>query len=418
MTALETRLWRWMKKRILWICFAVVLVAGAWIRYWYLPLTHSDISYYYSLWMDYFARKGLAAAFDPDTGYNYSAVFAYLFVILAKIFGTGNIALVIKLAGLLPELATDGLCLCLIASVLPPKNRATGMLTGFVALWLNPILIWNVAAWGQTDVFYLLPSVLSVLLLLRERPGWALICLGVALSLKLQAVFLAPLFAAAWFCGRKRFSCLWFLALPAVVLVSGLPMMLVGESPLATFTFFFGQSGQYQALTALTMNRYNLYSLLNDMVYHIDNATVDMFLRTGIVLCVAPLGGMLVWMVKRNVVLTARNTLLLAAWCVLCCCFLLPRMHERYALVGEVLLCCWAVCLRKPRGAVYVLAALLPTVGAYANELYRVTFLGAQAGGALSLALLCALTWEILRDMGASVPASGRRTACLAERGE
>ena len=93
MNALETRSWRWTRKRILWLGFVVVLLAGALIRHFYYPIYTADISYYYTRWLNYFQRFGLAAAFNPDTDYNYSMTFACIFTLYARLFGAGNVLL-------------------------------------------------------------------------------------------------------------------------------------------------------------------------------------------------------------------------------------------------------------------------------------------------------------------------------------
>ena len=94
--------------------------------------------------------------------------------------------------------------------------------------------------------------------------------------------------------------------------------------------------------------------------------------------------------------------LLLGAWCVLACIFFLPRMHERYGMVGDVLLMVWAVALAKPRGFGWVLLGLLPTLSAYCEYLFNAPIFSLQFGAVLNLLLLGALTWELAREAAAS----------------
>lgn len=399
MTALETKLWRWMRTHMLWICGAALLALGAYLRYKCLPLDNPDQELYYIPWMERFCRLGLAGAIaSPADGkfyYNYSPAFSYLFTLYAKLFGCANPTLMLKLTGCALEAAVIVLCLKLIADLLPPERKAAGLLTGLALLWLNPLLVLNTSAWGQTDVYYLLPSVLSLWLLLRGKPGWGMICLGVALCFKLQAIFLLPFFMIAWFCGHKRFSLLWFLALPGIALLSGVPMLLIGESPLSVLKVYIAQGNQY---STLSMHKLNLYTLMGAAASTPKAQTADMFFRTGILLCAAALGGMALWMIRRNVTLNGRTAVLLAAWCVTACVFFLPRMHERYGLVGEVLLCCWAVCLNKPRGYLYALVMILTSLNGYAIFLFKMDVFTTQTGSFLCLGLFCALTWEVVRE--------------------
>ena len=71
-------------------------------------------------------------------------------------------------------------------------------------------------------------------------------------------------------------------------------------------------------------------------------------------------------------------------------------MHERYGMVGEVLLLCWALCLRRPRGFVYVILSVLPVMSAYAYYLFKASFFSLQLGGAMNLVLFLLLTWELV----------------------
>ena len=392
----EERLWKWMRRNILWICCAAVVLLGFLIRYWYLPQETHDLNHYYALWIEQFERFGLSAAFVPKNEFDYSMAFAGIFILYAKVFGSVNVPLLIKLTNCLLEMVTVGLCLAMLLSLLPKERRPAALLTGLTVLWLNPIMIWNAIAWGQTDVYYLMISVLTVFLLIRNKPVWALLCLSIGIALKLQTIFLLPLFVMAWFCGPKKFSCLWFLMIPAAIVVTGLPALLIGESPLATVDAYLFQGGDFKGLA---VNKHNLYTVIGSAAAYVSEETLGMFSRTSMVLCMAALGGMAVWLIARRAVWTGRGTLLLAAWCVLCCNFLLPRMHERYAIVGEILLCCWAVCLWKPRGFLYILCMLLPTLSTYSHLLYASTFLNGQVGGVINLCLFCAVTWETLREM-------------------
>ena len=85
----------------------------------------------------------------------------------------------------------------LLKTALPKEKQSWGCFLGCALVWLSPVMLWNVAGWGQTDIFYTLFALLAVLLLLKDKPQWGLVCLGVSLAWKLQAVFLLPLFLIA-----------------------------------------------------------------------------------------------------------------------------------------------------------------------------------------------------------------------------
>lgn len=416
----EAKLRDWLSQNVILLGYAAVFLLGAFIRWSYLPHLAADLEFMNSSWFEAIKEGGMGAVLDPALQYTYSPLHLYMWTVAAKLFGGFDTHVVLKLLSLAFEALTVGAGWLLVRAVLPQERKAMGSLVGFAMLWLSPMMIWNVAAWGQTDVCFAVFGVLAVLLLIRDKPEWALCCLGVALAWKLQAIFLLPLFVMAWFCGNKRFSLLWFLAVPGILLLSGVPMMLVGESPMFAVNIYLGQTDLY---TEITYNCPNLYALMGKAIGG-NKAILGMFSRTGMVLCIGALGMMLVWLTARRAKLAPlatfasqakfapQATVLLGAWCVFCCVFFLPRMHERYAIVGELLLICWAVSLNKPRGYAYVLIELLPTLSAYAKYMYREPFFSLQIGGFINLTLLCALTWETVRAFsGDADAAASMRTA-------
>ncbi|MEG2186719.1 MAG: glycosyltransferase 87 family protein [Clostridia bacterium] len=389
----EEKLRAWLMAHVLWLGAAAVLLLGLFLRYTYLPLLVADVEFLNAPWFDAIKAGGMAAVLEPSLQYNYSPLHLYLWTLATLL--PWDTYTVLKLVSITMEMLLCAACVVLLRTLLPKQNKKLGSFVGFTLLWLNPVLLWNAAGWGQTDASFALFCVLALWLLLKEKPAWALAALGVALAWKLQAIFLLPLFMMAYFCGKKRFSALWFLLVPGILVLSGVPMMLIGESPLFAVQVYLGQTDLY---SQITYNYPNIYALMGEAIGS-KTMILGMFSRTGMALCIAALGGMAVWLITKKVTLQSRATVLLGAWCVLCCVFFLPRMHERYGIVGELLLLCWAVCLWKPRGFVYVLLGMLPVLSAYAEYMFRHPFFPLQWGAVLNLILLGLLTWEVLREV-------------------
>lgn len=396
----EARLATSIKKNILWWGLAAVLLLGVFIRYSFMPLLVADMEFMNLGWYEGIKAGGMKGALAPELQYTYSPLHLYLWTLTAVLFPSLPSMETLKVLSLLFEVPVILLGCLLVYRLLPAPRKALGTWVAFTLLWLHPLLLLNVAGWGQTDVFYVAPSLLALYLLMKDKPGWAMVALGVALAFKLQAIFLLPAFAIAYFCREKKFSLLWFLLVPLVWVATGLPMVFLGESPLYAVECYFGQTDLY---TKPTYNYPNWYALLGDALSS-KRMIQGMLSRYGMVLAVGALGGMATWLIAKKVQLTDRTLLLLSSWCVLCCCFLLPRMHERYGLVGEVLLVCWAVCLGKPRGFAYVLLGLLPIASAYCQYMFRNPMFSLQLGSVLNLALLGLLTWEMLRETKALQP--------------
>ncbi|MDD3336004.1 MAG: glycosyltransferase 87 family protein [Eubacteriales bacterium] len=389
----EERLREWISSHVLWFGYGAVALLGLFLRWSYLPHLAADLEFMNSSWFNAIKQGGMAAVLDPELQYTYSPLHLYLWTLAAGLLGSLDTPMALKLISLGFDALLVCACTVLLRLLLPKEKKAFYGFIGFALLWLSPILLWNSAAWGQTDAYFALFSVLAVVLLLKDRPEWSLIALGVALSWKLQAIFLLPLFGIAYFCGKKKFSLLWFLTVPGILILSGVPMMLVGESPLFALQIYLGQTGMY---SEITYNCPNLYAVMGEAIQN-KQAVLGMFSRTGIVLAVSALGLMAVWLIGQKAEVSGANAVLLGAWCVLCCVFFLPRMHERYGVVGELLLLCWAVSVNRPRAYLYVLLELLATLSAYSQYLFRYPFFSLQTGGVLMLVVLCLLSWETIK---------------------
>ena len=394
----EARLREWICNHALLLGYAAVLALGIFLRYSYLPLLSTDLEFMNAGWFNAIKASGMAGVLEPRLQYTYSPLHLYVWTLAAKLFGSFDTHTVLKAVSFVMELglllAVWGLIRLMIAN---PIRR----FIGFAALVLHPVLIWNVAGWGQTDAAYAAFSILALLLLLKEKPQWGLASLGIALAWKLQAIFLLPVFVLDWFIGKKRYSLLWFFLVPGLLALSGVPMVLIGESPLFAVNIYLGQTSMY---SQITYNYPNLYALMGEAV-GTKQMIHGMLSRSGMVMLIAAFGSLAVWMMHARIRLENHSTVvLISAWCVLLCVFLLPRMHERYAVVGELLLLCWALWLGKPRGFGCVAASALATMSAYAEYLLRKPFFPLQIGAFINLAVLLFLTWEVIK---AVAPSSG-----------
>ena len=391
MTKWENALREWIRSHALALGYAAVVLLGLFLRYSFMPLLSADFKFFNIPWLDAVRTGGMRAVLNPELQYNYSALYLYLMGLLARLPLDSHT--VLKGLCIAMEMLTSLAAFQLIRSSTASRVHR---FAGFSVVWLNPVLLLNAAGWGQMDTSFALLCLLAVWLLSREKPVWALAAMGAALAWKLQAILLLPLFVLYWFCGKKRFSLLSFLLVPGVWVLSGVPMALLGESPLFAVKTYLGQAAQYPQAT---FNYPNLFAIMGEAANQ-KQMVVGMFSRTGIVLAIAALGGMAVWMLQRRVCLEGSRTILLTgAWCVLCCAFFLPRMHERYAIVGELLLLAWAAGLGKPRGFLCLLASMLATLSAYAEYLFKQPFFPLQLGGVINLCVLLFLTWEMVTTL-------------------
>ena len=390
----EDRFRAFVQKNILWMAFAAVFLFGAFMRFTLRFYIVPDMMADYIPWMQALQSGGIQKLLTEFSPFPYSAMHVYFWALAARVFPHADALLLLKGVAVFFDAAQAAVGCLLVWELLPRARKLTGLFTAFTLLWLNPILLLNAAVWGQTDVIYLGLSLLSLLLLFWQKPALAMLCFGLAVAFKLQAVFLLPALLMLYFCYEKKFGILWFLLIPAVWLLARIPLQLMDGNS-ASFTEFL--SAQTSSYPEATMNAPNLHALLNEAVKSPLLPMVK-WERYSIILTITALGGMAAWMILKKIRLDKQTALLLGAWSVLVCVFLLPHMHERYGIVGEILLLLWAVSLWKPRGFLYVLLSMLPTASAYCNYVLDREIVSLQLGGAMNLILIVALTWETVRQ--------------------
>lgn len=395
MSTWEERFKAFIQKNILWMAFAAIFVFGVFMRYTLSPYVVPDMMADFIPWMQALQDGGMKNLLALYPAFPYSAMHVYVWALAAGIFPHAEALLLLKGVAIFFDAAQIAIGCLLVWGLLPKARRRTGTLTAFTLLWLHPILLLNAAAWGQTDVIYLGFSLLSLLLLFKQKPALAMLSFGLALAFKLQAIFLLPALMILYFCYEKKFSILWFLLIPAAWLAVRVPIQLIsGGGATSAAEFLTAQTGAY---AQATMNAPNLHALLGEAVKSPLLVMVK-WERYSILVTCAALLLMAAWMMLKRIRLDSQTALLLGAWSVLTCVFFLPHMHERYGIVGEILLLLWAVVLWKPRGFLYVLLSLLPVASAYCTYVLDRSLFSLQLGGALNLILITALTWELIRQ--------------------
>jgi Gpi18-like mannosyltransferase len=229
------------------LCLAlIVLAVGA--RWLALPFQTHDMQDFLLPWFDYIVTHGRFAALS-DNFYNYTPPYIYMMTAASYLDGViGRVAL-IKAISILFDLVGAGLVYAIGRSAGHRNRRATLAALFFLAL---PTVILNGAAWGQCDVIYTDFLLAMALLLIRGRPVAAMAMFGIALSLKVQAIFAAPFIAYLVLAGLMP---LWAVAIPPVIYgLLVLPAALAGRDWSSLLTIYADQAGIANKLSARASN--------------------------------------------------------------------------------------------------------------------------------------------------------------------
>ncbi len=381
-------------RHILWFAGAAILLLSLYARYSFWSLTNSDLVTM-GTWVETARTGGIRGMLETV---DYSALHLYLFYLLSRLSLPLTTYGLIKLLFVGFEYLCIGACATLVYRLSKPETRTHNAFAAFTLLCLSPVMVLNAAGWGQCDAMYTLFVVLCVWMLAENRPVWAMVLFGVALCVKLQAIFALPALLLLWFMQRKK-SFLYFLILPAVLLAIGLPLTLFGASPLYSFTAYFSQGdSQLFWVTKNYPGFFALWGKMLDPYQFTDYAHFYMFIRYGIALTVGALVCMYTVLLKRGANIQKQNIALLFAWTALVTVYFLPHMHERYGMLGEVLLLCYAALRGKPKYYLLWVLATLVSMFSYGSFLFIEQIVPQQLGAFVNLGILCVLSLDLVRE--------------------
>jgi len=192
------------------------------------------------------------------------------------------------------------------------------------ALLIAPTVVFNGAFWGQSDMVYTAPLIAAIAAALGKRHATAAVFFGLAIAVKLQAVFLLPLIGV-WVL-RKEFPWRPLLLMPLVFLLCLVPAWIAGCSLVDLLAIYPRQTNH---ATELTSNAPSIFVFLPN--------NAEWFGTFGLWFAVAAIFLVSLACICTRIRTTASLTIRQAATFACLAPFLLPRMHERYVFLGDVL---------------------------------------------------------------------------------
>jgi Gpi18-like mannosyltransferase len=304
---------------------ALVVVFAMYLRYMFRDFITSDFTNFTSVWYAAVQQHGFAAAGTPVS--NYTPPYLYLLFWTSVAFPHLPAVMAVKI----PSIAFDLICAGLVFLIVRMRYR-TALLPMWAALTvlLAPTVICNSGMWGQADSIYTGFLLGCILLLMQGRGALAMMAFALALSIKFQSMFLAPALCAFWLRRLIRF---WHLLLiPVVYALTMVPAWLEGRPAWDLATVYMSQTVTYHSLSK---DAPNLYLWLPDRLY-------DPLVIGGVVL-MAVIGSYYVWYVVRSRArLDPPLILKLCLLSVLMTPFFLPKMHDRFFFVADVMAIAYA----------------------------------------------------------------------------
>jgi len=313
----------------------------------------NDMVDYLIPWYDHIVATGRVAAFAEPFS-NYTPPYLYLLSAVTLFDGLVPSMVLIKL---LSVAGTVTLALAvrhlLIRLNAPEPTRAAALM---VAL---PTAVLNAGLLGQCDAMWAAPCVMALAAAVERRHVAMLIWCGIAFGFKAQAALVAPFFLALLI-NRRVPIALWPIA-PAVFAAMMLPACAAGWPASSLATIYLHQAGTF---TALSLNAPNIWAIVQ---------VLPLGIPLGGLATAAAIGATAAYLAHFSTRPLDQRTLLAAALLApLLTAGLLPRMHERYFFLADILSLVLALTYRDKRSWTIALliqaGSLLATAGYFINR--------------------------------------------------
>jgi Gpi18-like mannosyltransferase len=300
---------------------ALVVLLAFGVRLALFRYQTADYTAFYRRWYDFVVSHGGVEALQYEFS-DLNAPYRYFMVVLPHLPVPSPLA-GIKAFSVFFEVVAAFFVYRIVALKYP--SRWIPAAAAFTVFMLPTVVI-NSSMWAQGDAIYTAFSLGGVYFLLRKRPWWACVFFGLALSFKLQAIFVFPLLLVMVLLGRVPWRSL--LAIPAVYIALDVPALLLGASPVKLLTIYLSQTSIYPDMTLSAPNIWQFFRGEHGM----ETMKTAAILLTGLLILTLCL-----LVVLSRVELTDTRILLIGAISAILVPFVLPSMHERYFYLADVL---------------------------------------------------------------------------------
>jgi Gpi18-like mannosyltransferase len=363
------------------IILGVGLLLALWLRFMLWPYETADYLDYFGPWYDYIqSNGGFWALADIDA--NYTPPYLYALTIVATLLSGLPKLLAIKLIGI----SFDFVAALLVYKIVRLRHpQSIAPLLATLLFLFAPTVLLNSALWGQADIIYTTGLLACLYLLLRQKPAWAFVAFGLALAVKLQAIFLLPLLLILLW-RRQLVRWFHFLILPLVYLLTIIPAWVAGRPFTTLITIYLQQANTYRSLAR---NVPNLYQWLPNSLY-------DLIYPAGMIFALAGMGLFVLVVHKSGIVLTNGRLLQIGLLSTLLMPYLLPKMHERYFFTADIL--SLILIFYYPRLLAVPLFVIAASFFSYLPYLFKLTIIPFPLLAFLPLAAIFILLWHLLAE--------------------
>lgn len=372
----------------------VLTVAAHW---WLWRYTGLDVATFLLPWFRHIQEAGPIGAFAAPFG-NYAPPYLYMLAATTLLADWIHPVDLIKALSVAGTLALTGAIWHLLRT-LADGRLSHDQMRGAALVLILPTTLLNAALMGQCDAMWSAACVMALSAAVARRHAAMLAWCGVALAFKLQAAFFAP-FVLALLIRRRVPLRLWPIA-AATWIASLIPAWLAGWPALDLLTIYLHQT---EFDPAMALNAPNLWMIV---------AALPLFTEvplTGLAFAAAT-GATAAYIARLTVApLGPRRLMEAAALSPMLVAGLLPRMHERYFFLADIITLAIALAWPDRRSiGIAVLVQLGSALGllAYLSGISGLAMLGAVPMIAATIALARPLWRQPANDNPLVVRAAG-----------
>lgn len=349
------------------IGFVVLFILALVVRKNLAGATNVDYWIFVS-WYDYVKAHGIGS-FNTDFS-NYNPPYTYFLYLVTLL----PVAKIVAIKGLM--IVFDILlafAVYLVVRQLKP-GKYLPMAAGIGSLFIPTVLATGIF-WGQFDQLYTAFLLFSLYYLLKDNSKLTWLFFGIAIAIKLQAIFFLPVLIIMSFKRIKMWHAVYGLG--AFAVLTFLPV-LAGRSVSSILNIYVAQTNLFSG--ALTLNAPNLYQW-------VPNSAFEYLNSAGIYMTMAFIVGIFIisLLYKKY---SNRDILLLSSIMLFVVPFLLPQMHERYFFTATVFTFILAVAIPKLRFIIIAIVMQITTLLSYIPTLFSYTFAMPISFSILALASL------------------------------
>jgi len=348
--------------RTVTIFFCLSAVSSALIIF--IAVRHSltgDLFSFVLPWFAQLTQHGLQAISGAYS--NYPPTYLYLLATVAPLHPVISDVVLIKSVSVAFTVVAAFIVYLIVFEITMNQRISAVAGAGFLIL---PTVIMNSSYWGQCDVIYSTFVLGFVIFNLKGAPRRATFCLGLAFSFKLQTIFVAPY--VLYLILRRRIALQHLLIIPTVYAVAMFPAWLMGRPASELATIYLGQ---FRLHNLLYVNAPNFYGIIQAFQI-IDYQTG---VRVGLIF--AAVVGLVLAVATQRLRDDLQAQLLVATASVILMPFVLPKMHDRYFFLADVLT--YVLAFTFPGAWPLAIAMQIGSLSAYCGYLFGISGAGIWA---------------------------------------